>query len=103
MSAWKRLTNVEDQKVDVNMDNIAYIEPQTNGGAWIHFVGGRISEGRTFALGVKETPDAIRLARHLRLARRSTGNHKAGSRQCKRNAALMKRCTAFSDARLDSL
>jgi hypothetical protein len=62
MSAWKRLTNVEDQKVDVNMDNIAYIEPQTNGGAWIHFVGGRISEGRTFALGVKETPDAIRLA-----------------------------------------
>ena len=62
MATWKRLTSVENQKVDVNMDNIAYIEPQTDGGAWIHFVGGRISEGRTFALGVKETPDAIRLA-----------------------------------------
>jgi hypothetical protein len=61
MTTWKRLTNVENQKVDVNMDNIAYIEPQTDG-AWIHFVGGRISEGRTFALAVKETPDAIRLA-----------------------------------------
>ena len=54
MATWKRLTSVENQKVDVNMDNIAYIEPQTDGGAWIHFVGGRISEGRTFALGVKE-------------------------------------------------
>jgi hypothetical protein len=61
MTTWKRLTNVENQKVDVNMDNIAYIEPQTDG-AWIHFVGGRISEGRTFALAVKETPDAIRRA-----------------------------------------
>ena len=60
MATWKRLTSVENQKVDVNMDNIAYIEPQTDG-AWIHFVGGRISEGRTFALAVKETPDAIRL------------------------------------------
>jgi hypothetical protein len=59
MANWKRLTNVENQKVDVNLDNVAYIEPQTNG-AWIHFVGGRISEGRTFALGAKETPDAIK-------------------------------------------
>jgi hypothetical protein len=60
MANWKRLTNVENQKVDVNLDNVAYIEPQTDG-AWIHFVGGRISEGRTFALGVKETPETIRL------------------------------------------
>jgi len=58
MTNWKRLTNIENQKVDVNLDNVAYIEPQIDG-AWIHFVGGRISEGRTFALGVKETPDAI--------------------------------------------
>jgi len=28
MATWKRLTNVENQKVGVNMDNIAYIEPQ---------------------------------------------------------------------------
>jgi hypothetical protein len=61
MATWKRLTNVENQKADVNMDSISYIEPHTDGGAWIHFVGGRISEGRTFALGVKESPDAIRL------------------------------------------
>jgi len=60
MAIWKRLTNVEGQKVDVNLDAAAYIEPQTDGGSWIHFVGGRISEGRTFALGVRETPDAIR-------------------------------------------
>jgi hypothetical protein len=40
MANWKRLTNVENQKVDVNLDNVAYIEPQTDG-AWIHFVGGR--------------------------------------------------------------
>jgi len=60
MATWKRLTNVEGQKVDVNLDAVAYIEPQTDGGSWIHFVGGRISEGRTFALGVSETPDAIR-------------------------------------------
>jgi hypothetical protein len=38
---WKRLTNVENQKVDVNLDDVAYIEPQING-AWLHFVGGRI-------------------------------------------------------------
>jgi hypothetical protein len=61
MATWKRLTNVEGQMVDVNFDAVAYIEPQTDGGSWIHFVGGRISEGRTFALAVKETPDAIRV------------------------------------------
>jgi hypothetical protein len=61
MATWKRLTNVEGQKVDINLDAVAYIEPQTDGGSWIHFVGGRISEGRTFALAVKETPDAIRV------------------------------------------
>ena len=60
MATWKRLTNVENQKVAVNLGNVAYVESQTDGGAWIHFVGGRISEGRTFALGVKETPDTIR-------------------------------------------
>jgi hypothetical protein len=61
MANWKRLTNVEGQKVDINLDAVAYIEPQTDGGSWIHFVGGRISEGRTFALGVKETLDIIRV------------------------------------------
>ena len=71
MATWKRLTNVENQKVDVNLDDIAYIEPQTDGGAWIHFVGGRISEGRNFALAVKETPDAITTDR-LRLAQRAS-------------------------------
>jgi hypothetical protein len=60
MANWKRLTNVEGQKVDINLDAVAYIEPQTDGGSWIHFVGGRINEGRTFALGVKETLDIIR-------------------------------------------
>jgi hypothetical protein len=67
MATWKRLTNVEGQKVDINLDAVAYIEPQTDGGSWIHFVGGRISEGRTFALAVKETPDAIRVvaAKHI--------------------------------------
>ena len=61
MATWKRLTNIEGQRVDVNFDAVAYIEPQTDGGSWIHFVGGRISEGRTFAHAVKETPDAIRV------------------------------------------
>jgi hypothetical protein len=61
MATWKRLTNVEGQKVDINLDAVAYIEPQTDGGSWIHFVGGRISEGRTFALAVLEPPDAIRI------------------------------------------
>jgi hypothetical protein len=36
------------------------------------------------------------------LANLGLGKHKTGSRQCKRNTALMERCTAFSDARLDS-
>jgi len=61
MATWKRLTNAEGQRVDVNLDAVAYIEPQTDGGSWIHFVGGRITEGRTFALAVKEMPDAIRV------------------------------------------
>lgn len=44
MATWKRLTNVENQKVDVNMDNVAM--SITDGGAWIHFVDGRINEAR---------------------------------------------------------
>ena len=51
----------KDRGSTLTLDAVAYIEPQTDGGSWIHFVGGRISEGRTFALAVKETPDAIRV------------------------------------------
>ena len=31
MATWKRLTNVENQKVDVNMDNVAYVDNRWRG------------------------------------------------------------------------
>ena len=62
MANGNSVTNVKIKRIDVIWKTIVYIEPQTDGGAWIHFVGGRLSEGRNFALAVKETPDAIRPA-----------------------------------------
>ena len=59
MATWKRLTDTNQRKIDVNVDSIAYLHPFEKHTS-IHFIGG---EAR---INVRETPDQIHLADPLR-------------------------------------
>jgi hypothetical protein len=59
MATWKRLTDTNQRKIDVNIDSIAYLHPFEKHTS-IHFIGG---EAR---INVRETPDQIHLADPLR-------------------------------------
>ena len=59
MATWKRLTDTNQRKIDVNVDSIAYLQPFEKHTS-IHFIGG---EAR---INVRETPDQIHLADPLR-------------------------------------
>jgi len=59
MATWKRLTDTNQRKIDVNVDSVAYFQPFEKHTS-IHFIGG---EPR---INVKETPDQIHLADPLR-------------------------------------
>ena|GEM_PF-1680392 len=59
MATWKRLTDTNQRKIDVNVDSVAYLHPFEKHTS-IHFVGG---EPR---INVRETPDQIHLADPLR-------------------------------------
>jgi hypothetical protein len=56
MAHWKRLTNLDSRKVDVNLENAAYIIGYDDHTA-IYFAAG-ISDD-FLVIKVKETPDAI--------------------------------------------
>jgi hypothetical protein len=60
---WKRLTNTDGMKVDVNMDNVAYIQGLEDY-TLINFVAGR-GDG-VLSVAVTEKPDAIHMANSLR-------------------------------------
>jgi hypothetical protein len=65
MATWKRLTGPDGNKVDVNMDMVAYMiryEDTTR----IAFSGGRSDEGNIQIMIVKEKPDEIHMANMLR-------------------------------------
>jgi hypothetical protein len=60
MAHWKRLTNNEDFKVDVNMDAVAYMM-NVKDHAVLWFAGGR-GDGKFLSLSLKETPDEVHKA-----------------------------------------
>ena len=60
VATWKRLTGVGDQTLNVNIDNIAFMEQFANS-TKLNFAG---SEEHT--LSVKETPDEVLAAKPLR-------------------------------------
>jgi hypothetical protein len=59
MATWKRLTDTNQRKIDVNLDSVAYLQPFEKHTS-IHFLGGEAS------INVTETPDQIHLADPLR-------------------------------------
>ena len=64
MAHWKRLTEVDNISIDVNMDAVAYmrgLDIYTE----ITFVGGISDERRVLAISVKEKPDQIHRAQPL--------------------------------------
>jgi hypothetical protein len=63
MAHWKRLTSSDGSKVDVNLDNVAYIQ-RYGDYTTVTFSAGR-GDG-TISVTVKETPDEIHMADALR-------------------------------------
>jgi hypothetical protein len=59
MALWKRLTTADGRPVDVNIDQVAYVQ-QLPAGTYTElvFAGAKGDNGLT--LSVKETPEAIR-------------------------------------------
>jgi hypothetical protein len=58
MAIWKRLTDVSGANVDVNLENVAYIQDLGDYRLMV-FIGGRGEEGRLLAIGVKESTNEI--------------------------------------------
>jgi hypothetical protein len=66
MTNWKRLTiDNRDLKIDVNMDHVLYMSRE-NERTTLFFGGGPNQSGKTRYIEVKETPDEIHMAEHLR-------------------------------------
>ncbi len=67
MAHWKRLTGMDGDQMDVNMETVAYLHALKDHTV-VCFVGGRSAEGRAMVIGVKETTDAIHRAAPLHSA-----------------------------------
>ena len=65
MAIWKRLTDVSGANVDVNLENVAYIQDLGDYRLMV-FVGGRGDEGQLLAIGVKESANEIHATKPLR-------------------------------------
>jgi hypothetical protein len=65
MAEWKRLTNIPGHPVDVNMDQVAFIEcPQ--GVTELHFINDAAGPKGTVILNVRESLDDIHMKKPLR-------------------------------------
>jgi hypothetical protein len=65
MANWKRATESDGTSVDINVDNVAFMN-RRGGTTSIYFIGGRSDSGSAPSLSVKETPDEIHLGKPVR-------------------------------------
>jgi len=64
MATWKRFTDHSGSEVDVNIDQVAYI--QRHGDLTNLCFGGGLGNGSMMVISVKETPDRVHMMEALR-------------------------------------